>query len=75
MEVMKMRMATKIKMILAARDMTIGDLAEKLETTPQNITAKINRDNLSENDLHQIAEACNATYEGFFTLNDSNKQI
>jgi len=70
-----MRMSTKIKMILAARDMTIGDLAEKLGTTPQNITAKINRDNLSENDLHQIAEVCNATYEGFFTLNDSNKQI
>lgn len=70
-----MRMAIKVKMILAARDMSIGDLAEKLGTTQQNITAKLNRDNFSENDLHQIAKACNASYEGFFTLNDSNKQI
>jgi len=64
-----MGMATKVKMLLAARDMTIADLADKLEpkTTRQNVTTKINRDNLSENDLHQIAKACNATFEGIFT--------
>lgn len=72
-----MGMAIKIKMLLAAREMTLGDLAEKIEpkTTRQNVTAKINRDNLTEKDLQAIAKACNATFEGVFTLIDTGKQI
>jgi len=74
-----MGMSTKVKMLLAARDMTIADLADKLEpktkTTRQNVATKIRRDNLSENDLQQIARACNATFEGIFTLNDTGKEI
>jgi len=72
-----MGMSTKVKMLLAARDMTIADLADKLEpkTTRQNVATKIRRDNLSENDLQQIARACNATFEGIFTLNDTGKKI
>ena len=67
--------ATKVKMLLAARDMNIKDLSEKLGTTRQNIAAKLRRDNLSERDLHEIANACNATFEGIFTLNDTGKEI
>ena len=70
-----MGLATKVKMLLVARDMSIKDLAEKLSTSSQNITAKLRRDNLSENDLHQIANICNATFEGTFTLNDTGKEI
>lgn len=72
-----MGMAIKVKMLLAAREMTLGDLAEKIEpkTTRQNITAKIKRDNLTEQDLQAIAKACNATFEGVFTLTDTGKQI
>ena len=72
-----MGMSTKVKMLLAARNMTIADLADKLEpkTTRQNVNTKLKRDNLSENDLHQIAKACNATYEGIFTINDTGKEI
>ena len=70
-----MEMATKVKMLLTARNMNIKDLAEKLGTTNQNVTAKLRRDNLSENDLHQIAKVCNATFEGIFTLNDTGKEI
>ena len=41
-----MGMVIKVKMLLAAREMTLGVLAEQMEpkTTRQNITAKINRD-------------------------------
>lgn len=72
-----MSMTTKVKMLLAARNMTIADLADKLEpkTTRQNVTAKLRRDNLSESDLQQIAKVCNATFEGIFTLNDTGKEI
>ena len=70
-----MRMAIKVKMLLAAKEMTINDLAEKMEpkTTHQNIGAKLKRDNLSENDLHDIAKACGVTFEGNFILEDGKK--
>jgi DNA-binding Xre family transcriptional regulator len=70
-----MAMATKIKMLLAARSMTIKDLAQKVVTTSQNMTAKLRRDNLSENDLTEIAKVCNASFEGCFTLNDTGKEL
>lgn len=72
-----MAMATKIKMLLAARNMTITDLANKLEpkTTRQNITTKLKRDNLNEHDLQEIAKACDASFEGNFILNDTGKVI
>ena len=70
-----MGMARKVKMLLAAKEMSISDLAEKIEpkTSAQNIGAKLKRDNLSEKDLHAIARACNATFEGLFVLDDGSK--
>ncbi|MCL2562921.1 MAG: helix-turn-helix domain-containing protein [Oscillospiraceae bacterium] len=70
-----MGLAKKVKMLLAARGMTAKDLAEKLGVTGQTVTAKLRRDNLSEEDLHKIAQACDATFEGVFTLNDTGKEI
>lgn len=72
-----MGMATKVKVMLAYRNMSISDLADKIEpkTTRQNISVKIRRDNLNEKDLQQIAKACDATFEGNFILNDTGKSI
>ena len=70
-----MGMARKVKMLLAAKEMSITDLAEALEpkTSAQNIGAKLKRDNLSETDLHAIAKACGASFEGLFILDDGTK--
>lgn len=72
-----MGVATKVKMLLAAKDMSISDLAKKVEpqTSRQNLATKIRRDNLSERDLQQIAKACDATVEISFHLNDSDMTI
>lgn len=72
-----MDMVTKVNMLLAARNITIADLANKLKpkTTRQNVTTKLKRDNLSKNDLHQIAKACYASFKEIFTLNDTGKEI
>ena len=65
-----MGFAIKVKMLLAAKQMTIADLAKAMNppTTAQNIGAKLKRDNLTEKDLKAIAEACNAKFEGYFIL-------
>ena len=70
-----MGMAIKVKMLLAAKGMTIIDLSNKIvpKTSAQNIGAKIKRDNLSENDLNAIARACGVKYEGSFIFEDGMK--
>ncbi len=72
-----MGMAVKVKMLLAAKGMTLADLAKKIEppTSSQNIGKKLKRDNLSEKDLIAIAKACDATYKGIFIINDSEIEI
>jgi len=69
--------AIKIKMLLAAREMTLQDLANKItpKTSAQNISQKLKRDNFSEKELQAIAAACGATFEANFVLNDTGKII
>lgn len=51
-------MFTKLlKIKLVENDMTAKDLAAKLGTTQQNISAKMKRDNFSEKEMRQIADA------------------
>ena len=70
-----MGMAIKVKMLLAAKEMTINDLAKKINprTTAQNIGAKLKRDNLTEKDLQDIAKACGVSFEGSFIFDDGRK--
>lgn len=70
-----MGMARVVRILLVERDMSMTDLANRLGTTVQNISGKLRRDNFSEKELRDIAEACDATFEGSFTLNDTGKEI
>lgn len=70
-----MSMAKLVKTLLIERDMTMTDMAEKLGTSVQNISGKLRRDNLSEKELQDIANACDATFSGSFILNDTGKEI
>ena len=68
-------MSKKIKMLMLERDVTQIQLAEKLGTSQSNLANKLKRDNFSERELTQIAEILNATFEGIFVLNDTDKSI
>ena len=70
-----MSMAKKIRQLLIEKDMSIKQLAEKLGTTPQNITNKLNRDNFSESDIIEIASAVGCKYEAKFIIEDENGNI
>ena len=70
-----MSMAEKIKIILIKRKMPLSVLAEKLGTSPQNVSGKLSRDNFSEKELHEIATALNCTYEAIFTLRDTGEKV
>jgi len=68
-----MGMTEKVKILLIKKGMTASQLAEKMDTSQPNLSKKLRKDNLTENDLHKIAEALEVKYEGFFFLNDGDK--
>ena len=70
-----MPMAEKIRIVLIKRKMNLTTLAEKLGKSPQNISAKIKRDNFSEKELVEIAAALDCTFNAEFTLNDTGEKV
>jgi len=70
-----MGMEIKIKTILWEKKMTIKELAEKIGTNGNNLGNKLSRDNFSERELQEIADALDCDYDGIFTLRDTGKQI
>ena len=72
---MQLSVSEKIKIILGRRNMTVSDLAKKLNTSRQNLTNKFSRSNVSEKELRQIAEAMDCSVDVLFTLNDTEETI
>ena len=65
----------KIRIILKRQNKTISDLARLLNTTQGNLSNKLRRDNLTENDLKQIAAALNCSIDFIFTDNETGETI
>ena len=71
-----MAMAEKIRILLIKRkNISEAELARRLGISPQNLNAKMKRDNFTESDLRQIAEVLECSYEAGFRLNDTNELI
>jgi len=70
---MSLSMAEKIRILLRRKKMTITDLAEVLDTSRQNLTNKLNRDNFTEKELQKIAKVLQCDFEGFFIFEDGSK--
>ena len=65
----------KIKAVLLERKMTIKELSLKLGYKDNYLYTKMKRNNFTEEDLKEIAEALNCEYECVFTLKDTGKKI
>ncbi len=70
---MSLSMGEKIRILLRRKKTTIANLAEKLGTSRQNLTNKLNRDNFTEKELHEIAKALECQFEGFFIISENEK--
>lgn len=60
-----------LKYKLVDRDLKVSDLSRLINTSHQNLTQKLKRDNFSEKEMIQIAEALNCDLE--ITLIDKPK--
>lgn len=74
-EIMQLSVSEKIKIILGRRNMTVSDLAKKLNTSRQNLTNKFARNNFREKELQEIAEAMDCSVNVLFKLNDTEETI
>ena len=70
-----MAAAKKIKILLVEREMSLTELAKRLNKSLSTVSDKMRRDNFSENDLKQIADVLNFDYEAVFTDRETGKQI
>ncbi|WKY49254.1 helix-turn-helix transcriptional regulator [Eubacteriaceae bacterium ES3] len=68
-------MTEKIKIAMLKRNMSLKDLAEKLDQSPQNISGKLKRDNFKEEELKEIAGALDCTINIEMVMNDTGEKI
>ena len=72
---MPLTLGEKIKIILNRRGLTMAQLAEQTGQSRQNMSNKMSRDNFSEKELYEIANALNCTFEAGFFMNDTGEKI
>lgn len=72
---MSLSFSEKVKIILSRRNMTITDLATALETSRQNLTNKLARDNFHEKEMIEISSKLNCSYKGLLIMNDTGEEL
>jgi cyanate lyase len=72
---MPLTIGEKIKVILGRRNMTIADLAYTLKQSRQNMTNKLSRDNFTEKEVKEIAEALECDFDAVFTLRETGEKL
>lgn len=71
-----MPLSDKIRILLIKRgNISEAELARRIGISPQNLNNKMKRDNFTEKDLLQIADALDCKLDIFFTLNGSDEKI
>jgi len=70
---MQLTTAEKIKLILGRKNMTLSDLAKKMNSTRQNLHNKMTRNNFSENELRLISEILEVELKIEFVLSDGDR--
>ncbi len=71
-----MPMTEKIRILMVkCGNISEAELARRLNTSPQNFNKKMKRDNFSESDLREIAEALNCDFEASFRLKDTGELV
>lgn len=68
-----MTTSEKIRVLCVRYGISLSELARRINQTPQNFNAKLKRNTITQDELRQIAEALNATYEQYFVLPNGEK--
>lgn len=53
----------------------MSELADKMETTPQNLSNKLSRDNFTEKEMKIMSSALGCKLDIAFTLEETGEQV
>lgn len=71
-----MSLSERIRILLVKRgNISEAELARRMGISPQNLNNKMKRDNFTEKDVKQIAEALDCSYSITFTMNDTGEIV
>lgn len=66
----------KIRILLVRRgNLSVSELARRMNISPQNLHNKIKRNNFTESDLCEIAKALDCTLDVNFVMNDTGEKV
>lgn len=68
-----MTTSEQIRVLCVRTGVSLSELARRINQTPQNFSAKLKRNTVTQEELKQIASALNATYEQYFVLTNGDK--
>lgn len=68
-----MTTSEQIRVLCVRSGISLSELARRIDQTPQNFNAKLKRNTITQDELIQIANALNATYEQYFILSNGDK--
>ena len=63
----------QIKVLCVRSGVSMSELARRINQTPQNFSAKLNRNTLTQEELKNVAKVLGATYEQYFVLPNGEK--
>lgn len=58
----------QIKVLCVRFDISVAELARRLDQTPQNFNAKLKRNSVSLDEINKICEILNIKHEQYFIL-------
>jgi len=68
-----MKTSDLVKELCDRQNITIAELSRRIGQSPQNLGKKIQRDTLTLQELHDIADATGAVFEQDFLLPDGSR--
>jgi len=63
----------QIKVLCVRSGVSMSELARRINQTPQNFSAKLKRNTLTQEELKNVAKVLGATYEQYFVLPNGEK--
>ena len=70
---MNLTTSEKIRILCKRKNITISELAKRLEMSSQNLSNKLTRDNFPESELKRIAFVLGYKYESHFIIENNEK--
>jgi len=67
-----MTTAEQVRVLCVRSNTSLSQLARQINQSPQNFISKLKRDTLTYDELTQIAQILNASYEHYFVLSNGD---